>query len=65
MVLTSVVKLTHFVFTCALVSTEERIHLVVERCPKILGCSVDRNLRPTVAFLTEEVGMSVEDVSQV
>ena len=38
---------------------------VVERCPKILGCSVDKNLRPTVEFLRKEVNIPIKSVGQV
>jgi hypothetical protein len=33
----------------------ESIPMLVQRCPKLLGCSIDRNLRPTLRFLQDEV----------
>lgn len=33
----------------------ESIPALVQRCPKLLGCSIDRNLRPTLRFLEDEV----------
>ena len=30
----------------------ESIPMLVQRCPKLLGCSIDRNLRPTLLGLS-------------
>jgi hypothetical protein len=39
----------------------ESIPMLVQRCPKLLGCSIDRNLRPTLRFLQDEVVQPLSD----
>ncbi len=38
---------------------------IVERCPKLLGCSISKNLRPTVSFFQEELKLDKEKLCNI
>ncbi len=44
---------------------ESRIPDLVERCPKLLGCSINKNLRPTVLFFQQELKLDKDKMSSI
>ncbi len=44
---------------------ESRIPDLVERCPKLLGCSINKNLRPTVLFFQQELKLDKNKLSDI